>query len=125
MSFGLNDLTHPSEDHGIGIDFWKLPLIIHIYVYQIYVSLKSFHKFRHLALVFWILFRLCQARTFLFQIGKLVDTLTQQLENKGKEINEYREKHNIRVRGEEDKQDDKEKEKKPASSQGVLVAKDS
>merc|ERR1711893_544146 len=36
------------------------------------------------------------------QLGKLVETLGGQMEAKGREINEYREKNNIRVRGEEE-----------------------
>jgi len=58
------------------------------------------------------------------QITRLIGTLQKQLEAKGTELNEYREKHNIRVRGEDEKPgetaDTKSKEK-PASSQGVLV----
>lgn len=44
---------------------------------------------------------------------------------KGKEINEYREKYNIKVRGEEDKPGDQQGKDNKSSSQGVLVAKDS
>ncbi|KAM5295201.1 prefoldin subunit 2 isoform 1-T1 [Glossophaga mutica] len=37
------------------------------------------------------------------QIQKIIETLTQQLQAKGKELNEFREKHNIRLMGEEEK----------------------
>ena len=57
----------------------------------------------------------------LLQLGKVVETLTKQIETKGKEMNEYREKHGIRVRGEEEKSVESKKEA-PSSSQGVLVA---
>lgn len=36
------------------------------------------------------------------QISRLLEALAQQVSAKGREINEYREKHNIRVRGEAD-----------------------
>ncbi|XP_074652828.1 prefoldin subunit 2-like [Tubulanus polymorphus] len=56
------------------------------------------------------------------QIGMLVTNLTKQLEAKGKELNDYREKYNIRVRGEEDDVDKKHGEDKAKSTtQGVLV----
>jgi len=58
-------------------------------------------------------------------IGNVVKSLAGLLENKGKEINEYREKHNIRVRGEDENDKPKDKENKSAASTGVLVAKDS
>jgi len=55
------------------------------------------------------------------QLGKLHEALQQQLETKGRELQEYREKHNIRIRGEEDRglasQD-------TAAKAGVLVAQD-
>ncbi|XP_054976946.1 prefoldin subunit 2 isoform X2 [Sorex araneus] len=37
------------------------------------------------------------------QIQKIIETLTQQLQAKGKELNEFREKHNIRLLGEDEK----------------------
>ncbi|XP_077990275.1 prefoldin subunit 2-like [Glandiceps talaboti] len=58
------------------------------------------------------------------QLNRLVDQLNDQLMKKGKDINEYREKYNIRVRGEVPTSEDLS-EKKELSSQGVLVAKDS
>jgi prefoldin subunit 2 len=57
---------------------------------------------------------------FCFQLGKVIEGLTKQLETHGKELNEFREKHNIRIRGEEEEGSKKE-EKKP-SAQGVLVS---
>merc|ERR1712018_304511 len=57
------------------------------------------------------------------QITKLIETLQKQLETKGTELNEYREKHNIRVRGEDEKPGETadSKDNKPAPTQGVLV----
>lgn len=56
-------------------------------------------------------------------MGKLVETLTKQLESKGSEINKYREKHNLKIKGEESK--DMEKSNKDMKTAGVLVAKES
>ena len=53
-----------------------------------------------------------------------METLTKQLETKGKELNDYREKYGIKVRGEEEKEEQKKDDSK-SSTQGVLVAKDS
>ncbi|NXT30354.1 PFD2 protein, partial [Syrrhaptes paradoxus] len=36
------------------------------------------------------------------QISKIIETLNQQLQAKGRELNEFREKHNIRLVGEDD-----------------------
>ncbi|NXN12703.1 PFD2 protein, partial [Indicator maculatus] len=36
------------------------------------------------------------------QISKIIETLNQQLQAKGRELNDFREKHNIRLVGEED-----------------------
>ncbi|KAL5020063.1 hypothetical protein ScPMuIL_002955 [Solemya velum] len=60
------------------------------------------------------------------QMAKIVDTLKKQLETKGVEINKYREQYNLKIRGEENK--DPEKQDKDATktlTTGVLVAKDS
>jgi prefoldin subunit 2 len=51
-----------------------------------------------------------------------VETLTKQMETKGTEINEYRERHNIRIRGEDENHDPSTPDKTSKSS-GVLVAK--
>ena len=62
----------------------------------------------------------------LFQLGKVVESLTGQLELKGKDLNTYREQYNIRVRGEEDATSGgKDKDQNKASTQGVLVAQGS
>ncbi|XP_045210075.1 prefoldin subunit 2-like [Mercenaria mercenaria] len=58
------------------------------------------------------------------QMGKLVETLSRQLEQKGKEINQYRETHNLKIKGEENKDVEKQ-DKDTAKAGGVLVAKDS
>ena len=57
-------------------------------------------------------------------MGKLVETLTKQLEQKGTEINHYREQHNLTIKGEENKEPTKQ-EKDTAKAGGVLVAKES
>ena len=54
-----------------------------------------------------------------FQIGKLVQSLSSQLTAKGKEINEYREKHGLRIRGEEETQT--QHKEAATTSSGVLV----
>ncbi|XP_031510669.1 prefoldin subunit 2 isoform X1 [Papio anubis] len=59
------------------------------------------------------------------QIQKIIETLTQQLQAKGKELNEFREKHNIRLMGEDEKPAAKENSEgagAKASSAGVLVS---
>uniref|UniRef100_A0A8C5PLQ1 Prefoldin subunit 2 n=1 Tax=Leptobrachium leishanense TaxID=445787 RepID=A0A8C5PLQ1_9ANUR len=60
------------------------------------------------------------------QINKIIETLNTQLQAKGKELNEFREKHNIRIMGEdESKQPPKDSGDgsgaKPSSA-GVLVS---
>nr|KAF6397557.1 prefoldin subunit 2 [Rousettus aegyptiacus] len=58
------------------------------------------------------------------QIQKIIETLTQQLQAKGKELNEFREKHNIRLMGEDEKsaKENSEGAGAKASSAGVLVS---
>lgn len=48
------------------------------------------------------------------QLTKVIETLNEQLSKKGVEINEYKEKHNIRIRGQDDipQQDEDSKESK-------------
>ncbi|XP_069115410.1 prefoldin subunit 2-like [Argopecten irradians] len=57
------------------------------------------------------------------QMGKIIETLNVKLEEKGKEINKYREQHNLKIKGEESKENDKQDQE--VKSGGVLVAKDS
>jgi len=52
------------------------------------------------------------------QLTKLAEVLSQQLEAKGKDLQDYREKHNIRVRGEEERAP---AAKDSSSKAGVLV----
>ncbi|PVD26923.1 hypothetical protein C0Q70_12071 [Pomacea canaliculata] len=59
------------------------------------------------------------------QMAKFVENMTKQLEAKGKEINAYREEHNIRIRGEDDKQEKSEGDTKTGGGGGVLVANSS
>nr|XP_006990678.2 prefoldin subunit 2 [Peromyscus maniculatus bairdii] len=59
------------------------------------------------------------------QIQKIIETLSQQLQAKGKELNEFREKHNIRLMGEDEKPAAKESSEgagAKSSSAGVLVS---
>ncbi|XP_038205638.1 prefoldin subunit 2 [Arvicola amphibius] len=59
------------------------------------------------------------------QIQKIIETLSQQLQAKGKELNEFREKHNIRLMGEDEKPTAKENSEgagAKSSSAGVLVS---
>ncbi|KAM9264540.1 death effector domain-containing protein [Morus bassanus] len=60
------------------------------------------------------------------QISKIIETLNQQLQAKGRELNEFREKHNIRLVGEDDpKQPPKEGAEGAGAkggSAGVLVS---
>ncbi|GAB1602084.1 prefoldin subunit 2-like [Argonauta hians] len=54
------------------------------------------------------------------QMSKLIETLNTQLEAKGVEINQYRESHNLKIRGEDTGEVEKQ-ETKPGT-QGVLVS---
>jgi len=54
------------------------------------------------------------------QLIKIAESLTQQLEAKGKDLQEYREKHNIRVRGEDEKTT-RAKDAAGKAAAGVLV----
>ncbi|XP_072839911.2 prefoldin subunit 2 isoform X1 [Pogona vitticeps] len=60
------------------------------------------------------------------QINKIIETLSQQLQTKGRELNEFREKHNIRLMGEDDQKapakENAEAAGAKASSAGVLVS---
>ena len=59
------------------------------------------------------------------QIQKITETLTQQLQAKGKELNEFWEKHNLRLMGEDKQPAAKENSEgagAKASSAGVLVS---
>ncbi|PIK45934.1 putative prefoldin subunit 2 [Apostichopus japonicus] len=57
------------------------------------------------------------------QIQKLIESLGKQIQSKSAELTEYREKYNIKVKGEQPPSS--EEEKGLSASQGVLVAKDS
>uniref|UniRef100_A0A8D0DM07 Prefoldin subunit 2 n=1 Tax=Salvator merianae TaxID=96440 RepID=A0A8D0DM07_SALMN len=60
------------------------------------------------------------------QINKIIESLTQQLQTKGRELNEFREKHNIRLMGEEDQKAPSKENADGAgpktSAAGVLVS---
>ena len=54
------------------------------------------------------------------QLGQVIESLSHQMEIKGKDLNEYREKHGIRLRGEEDSTEPQKDIK--GTPAGVLVA---
>ncbi len=58
------------------------------------------------------------------QLKMVVKKLKDQLEEKGKEVNQFREKHNIRIRGEGEGDSGPQKEESAdnSSTQGILVA---
>lgn len=49
----------------------------------------------------------------IFQLIKVIATLNEQLEKKGAEINEYKEKNNIRIRGLDELQQTDDDSKEP------------
>ncbi|OAD58728.1 Prefoldin subunit 2 [Eufriesea mexicana] len=56
------------------------------------------------------------------QLTKVIDALSDQLTKKGIEINEFKEKHNIRIRGQPDiQQQDEDKDSKEAKRSAVVV----
>merc|ERR1711874_237658 len=55
------------------------------------------------------------------KMGKLIETLEKQLQEKGEEINGYMEKHNIQVRGNTDKKEEAGNDS-GVKAGGVLVA---
>lgn len=58
------------------------------------------------------------------QLTKVIEALTEQLTKKGTEINEYKEKHNIRIRGQDDIPENESADKPTTSSESrgnVLV----
>jgi hypothetical protein len=54
------------------------------------------------------------------QLTTVIENMKKQLETTGVELNTYREKHGLRIQGEEKKEEKKPEEK--GSSTGVLVA---
>ncbi|XP_053551562.1 prefoldin subunit 2 [Bombina bombina] len=60
------------------------------------------------------------------QINKIIESLSAQLQVKGRELNEYREKHNIRLMGENDQKqppkDGGDESNAKSGSAGVLVS---
>ncbi|KAJ1531628.1 hypothetical protein ONE63_000300 [Megalurothrips usitatus] len=57
-------------------------------------------------------------------LAKVISDYNDQITKKGKEINEYKEKHNIRVRGQDDissEGDSKDKGESSSSSKNVMV----
>lgn len=57
------------------------------------------------------------------QLIKVIDALNDQLTKKGLEINEFKEKHNIRIRGQQDMQQrqGEDKDSKEAKRSAVVV----
>ena len=58
----------------------------------------------------------------LTQLTGVVEKLMEQLQQKGKELNEFRQKHNIQVREERDSKTQSDSRDKSGASQGVLVS---
>uniref|UniRef100_A0A0P4VVP7 Prefoldin subunit 2 n=1 Tax=Scylla olivacea TaxID=85551 RepID=A0A0P4VVP7_SCYOL len=55
------------------------------------------------------------------QLTKVIDSLNVKLVSKGKEVNEYRAKHNIKVRGQDDIKESQQTDT-TTGTQGVLVS---
>ncbi|XP_012219064.1 prefoldin subunit 2 [Linepithema humile] len=55
------------------------------------------------------------------QLAKVIDALNDQVTKKGIEINEYKEKHNIRIRGQDDLQRQDENSNKEAKRNAIVV----
>lgn len=58
------------------------------------------------------------------KLSELIAKLSDQLTKKGEELNEFKEKHNIRIRGVEDLKEEKETTPVSESRGNVLVSKD-
>ncbi|XP_066985446.1 prefoldin subunit 2 [Macrobrachium rosenbergii] len=57
------------------------------------------------------------------QLTKVIDSLNEKLVSKGKEVNEYKEKHGIRIRGQDDLKEVQPQQSNSAPNmQGVLVS---
>lgn len=54
-------------------------------------------------------------------MSKVIDALNDQVTKKGIEINEYKEKHNIRIRGQDDLQRQDENSNKEAKRNAIVV----
>ncbi|XP_012258371.1 prefoldin subunit 2 [Athalia rosae] len=54
------------------------------------------------------------------QLTKVIETLNEQLAKKGAEINDYKEKHNIRIRGQDELQQPEEEDKQ-AKRNAIVV----
>lgn len=62
-------------------------------------------------------------KTHVLQLSAVVDKLMEQLQQKGKELNEFREKHNIRVQeGRDPAKSHSDASNEKEVSQGVLVS---
>ncbi|KAG7161555.1 prefoldin subunit 2-like [Homarus americanus] len=55
------------------------------------------------------------------QLTKVIDSLNSKLVSKGKEVNEFRAKHNIKIRGQEDIKEPQQSDS-TTGTQGVLVS---
>lgn len=56
-----------------------------------------------------------------FQLLKVIDALNDQVTKKGIEINEYKEKHNIRIRGQDDLQQQEEDNNNKETKRKAIV----
>ncbi|XP_011639119.1 probable prefoldin subunit 2 [Pogonomyrmex barbatus] len=55
------------------------------------------------------------------QLVKLIDSLNDKVTKKGVEINEYKEKHNIRIRGQDDLQQEEDNNNKDDKRKAIVV----
>lgn len=64
---------------------------------------------------------ICDNKFKCFQLLKVIDALNDQVTKKGIEINEYKEKHNIRIRGQDDLQQQEEDNNKETKRKAIVV----
>ncbi|KAJ4441507.1 probable prefoldin subunit 2 [Periplaneta americana] len=55
------------------------------------------------------------------QLAKFIESLTEQLSKKGQEVNEYKDKYNIKIRGQDEHSSEAEGDKKPRTGNVLVV----